>query len=100
MTRETKEIVMTRTQMRSIARRVLEAMNAAQREDGHTVDEVLMATAYALGASIYQRGAVLLVDQPLTDALPPLVAGYVAAQREGMKAAPMNPQSPKGGEIR
>lgn len=60
------------------ARPIVAAMNKAQAQ-GFTLDEVLAATMYMVGAGIKQRGALLLVDAPLKVALPPLVQGYEAA---------------------
>ena len=58
-----------------LASQIFAAMNAAQ-SDGDHVDNVIAATAYALGSAIAQRGAILRLDQPLQIALPPLALGY------------------------
>lgn len=75
-----KVITLDGKQERDIGWYVIEAMNRAQA-DGHGIDHVLAAAAYSIGAAIAQRGGVLLIDQPLREALPPLVRGYHDAQK-------------------
>lgn len=75
---EEREIRMTNGQLQKASKRILKALNDAQFVDGHTCDEVLMAALYVVGAGLKRRGAVLMIDAPLTTALPPLVAGYKA----------------------
>lgn len=71
-----KTVRMSNADLREVATLIMQAMNDAQFKSGRTIDEVLMATAFALGAGIAQRGGVLLLDTPLRRALPPLVSGY------------------------
>lgn len=78
---ESTTVSVTHAQLEKASARLLQAMNAAQFEDGHTIDEVLMAALYVVGAGIRRRCAVLLMDAPLKQALPPLVAGYMAEDK-------------------
>ena len=73
---EHKEISMTGGQIKSATKRIVEARNDAQFKDGHTIDEVMVATMYLIGAGLKRRGVILRLDAPLVMALPPLVAGY------------------------
>ena len=77
---QTKSISMSGREMKEIGSYITDAMNQAM-QDGHQIDRVIMACAYALGAAIAQRGGVLLLDEPLRRALPPLVAGYDASNK-------------------
>jgi hypothetical protein len=85
---------MTGEEMKAISTPVIEAMNRQQFEAGHTLDEVLMSTLYALGSALAQRGVVLNPDWSLRAALNPLAAGYEAKraamqrEKEGQHAAP------------
>lgn len=81
-----KEIVMTRGEMRRCTEDVLRAMNEAQSVKGFTIDQVLMAVGFVLGASIYQRGGRLFLDTALREAFPPLAAGYEASERDAAKS--------------
>jgi hypothetical protein len=83
-----KCIEMTTGEIRRCTEDVFKAMNDAQMVKGFTVDQVLMAVGYALGASIYSRGGRLDLDAPLRAALPPLVSGYEHAKKNGLKAKP------------
>lgn len=67
-------------------RYVSEAMNRAQQEGGYTLDQTLASAAFALGAAIAQRGAILHLEEPLRQALPPLVQGYETALRKFQQA--------------
>lgn len=79
MSFEKKVLNMTRNQMQTVGNPILGVMNTLQTEHGFTIDEVLMGTLFAVGAAIRQRGGVLDMTASLRIALPPLVAGYEAA---------------------
>ena len=83
---EERELSMTNAQLQKASKRILKALNDAQFVDGHTVDEVLMAALFIVGAGLKRRGAVLQLDAPLRMAIPPLVNGYEAeAKRMGQQ---------------
>jgi hypothetical protein len=68
------EVSMTADEINAASQPFIDALNKAQ--DRFTIDQVLCASLYALGAAIRQRGGKLLLDTRLRVALPPLVAGY------------------------
>jgi hypothetical protein len=79
--KEIRSVAMTGAEMRRCTEDIVKAMNDAQSVKGFTIDQVLMACGYMLGAGIRQRGGVLSLDAPLRRAFPPLVAGYEAAEK-------------------
>lgn len=76
------EVSLTNSAMKECASGVIAAMNEAQKIKRFTIDEVLMATAYALGCAMAQRGAVLNVHHSVDVAIPPLADGYNAATED------------------
>lgn len=58
-----------------ITDRLMELFGRLQNE-GETVDTIITGALYACGVSIALRKAILRIDAPLREALPPVVAGY------------------------
>jgi len=77
---EANRVKISHEQIAECGRIFTAAFNPAQKM-GFTVDQVLIASAYALGAAIGQRGAAILPTEPLQFSLPSLVDGYNAARR-------------------
>ncbi len=63
-----------------VGRRMAEVMNAAQKTQGFSVDEVICGMLFMAGCAIKQRGAVLHLDKPLREALPPVAIGYECSE--------------------
>ena len=76
-----KLVQMTSRQIKDAAQELGNTMNAMQA-NGLTIDQVLMAFCWAVGAAIAQRGGVLDLNAPLADALSPLADGYRAMKKQ------------------
>jgi hypothetical protein len=72
------KVDMTDEQMQDCTEDLVKAMNDSQQVKGYSIDQVLFAYLFVLGAALRQRGGVLLVNLPLKEALPPLALGYEA----------------------
>lgn len=68
-------IEVTQEKLQAIGEPIAAAVNEAQMK-GYSVDEVLTALMVFLGGAIRQRGAILHLDKPLREALPPIALGY------------------------
>lgn len=69
------QVEMTGERLQEITEPLSKAINQAQF-NGFTIDEVLVAMMVMLGSAIKQRGATLLIDAPVREALPPIALGY------------------------
>jgi hypothetical protein len=76
-----KLVQMTNRQIKDAAQELANTMNA-MHANGLTMDQVLMASCWAVGAAIAQRGGVLDMSAPLAEALSPLADGYLAMKKQ------------------
>jgi hypothetical protein len=79
---EETQVNLTAEDIDICSKKLVSAMNELQTEHGYSVDEVLVAVAYTLGFGFAETGAVLPLDLPLREAMPPLVLGYAEACRQ------------------
>lgn len=78
------QVSMTNRELRECCQPILDAMNALQA-GGKSIDQVLMATCFALGLALAKRGVVLLSRMTIRDSLTPIMTGYQAGRREPEK---------------
>lgn len=76
-----KLVEISSKQLKDAAKELLNTMNAMQAS-GLTVDQVLMASCWAVGVALAQRGGVLNLSAPIAEALSPLADGYLAMKKQ------------------
>jgi hypothetical protein len=70
---------MSMGEIATAAKPLLELLNEMQTESGMTVNQVLMVLAATLGFTLHQRGALIDLDAPVRQAIPPIAWGYETA---------------------